>query len=179
MQYYVIGPDGNKYGPADVPTLKQWVAENRLNQGSMLEDFNTGQRVTAGQVPGLFDVATAAAPGPNMGPAVAPGPYAQAPMQGTVYTPGPGGAVSSDNGKTWIIVSWICSAVGLTGCCFYIFSILGIVFAFVGGAKGATNSMAPKIFGFVSLVVGIAISIATRAALMEFVRQLQQNQPHQ
>jgi hypothetical protein len=54
MQYYVIGPDGNRYGPADVPTLKLWVSENRLTPQTMLEDVSTAQRMPASAVDGLF-----------------------------------------------------------------------------------------------------------------------------
>lgn len=60
--FFVIGADGSKYGPADVPTLSQWAADNRLNPNSELENASTGARTTASMVPGLmFPTAAAAA----------------------------------------------------------------------------------------------------------------------
>lgn len=54
MQYMVTGMDGKEYGPSDLATLKEWVAENRLAPHSMLRDFSSGQTFPASQVPGLF-----------------------------------------------------------------------------------------------------------------------------
>jgi hypothetical protein len=51
--YFVIAPDGSKYGPADELTLQQWIAENRLLPTTMLEDVATSNRVAASAVPGL------------------------------------------------------------------------------------------------------------------------------
>lgn len=60
-QYFVIGPDGSKYGPADSATLTQWAAENRLNPNSMLEEAATGMRIEAQRVSGILFPASAAA----------------------------------------------------------------------------------------------------------------------
>lgn len=61
-QYFVVGADGGKYGPADAATLTQWAAENRLNPNSELESASTGMRTMASQVSGIvFPVAAAAA----------------------------------------------------------------------------------------------------------------------
>src|SRR4051812_21395906 len=114
MQYYVIGPDGNKYGPADVNALKGWVAENRLGPTSMVEDFNTGQRMQASQIPGLFgDAPQPGAPqmgAPTMGSA-APG---GAPSQ--PYVPGVK-QMAADDGKNLVIWAWVLSSVGFVICC--------------------------------------------------------------
>ena len=50
----VTGMDGKEYGPTDLPTLKSWVAENRLAPHTILRDFATGQTMAASAVPGLF-----------------------------------------------------------------------------------------------------------------------------
>ncbi|MBS1720163.1 MAG: DUF4339 domain-containing protein [Armatimonadetes bacterium] len=52
--YYVIGDDGNKYGPADLNDLSAWAREGRIHPHTWLESAITHQRLTAGQVPGLF-----------------------------------------------------------------------------------------------------------------------------
>lgn len=51
--YFVIGPDGQKYGPATVDVLRDWAAQNRINNLTMLEDVDTGTRIMATTVPGL------------------------------------------------------------------------------------------------------------------------------
>jgi hypothetical protein len=42
LGYYVIAQDGNRYGPADIPTLQQWVREGRIAPNTTLEDEVTG-----------------------------------------------------------------------------------------------------------------------------------------
>src|SRR5258708_3664261 len=60
MGYYVIGDQGQKYGPAEVATLNQWVAERRLLPQTMLEDELSGGQIVASAVTGLnFPVAAA------------------------------------------------------------------------------------------------------------------------
>jgi hypothetical protein len=63
MNYFVVGADGNKYGPASVDTLKQWVQEGRLSTQSTLIDAATNAQVQAGSVPGLFQTVPPTVPG--------------------------------------------------------------------------------------------------------------------
>jgi hypothetical protein len=181
MQYYVIGPDGNKYGPADVPTLKQWVAENRLSPDSMLEDFGTGQRVTAGSVPDLFgDPQIAAAPTAQAGPTMS------APVTGTVYQQAPSGARpqgAADDGKIFVILGWVAAGCGLAlFCCPYVSQLLavtGVIFAFVAASKGHPGAKALKIFSIVALVITIGVLIALFAfndALQQWAEEMRQQQ---
>lgn len=53
MNYYVIGDQGQKYGPADVPTLNEWIAQGRVQPHTMLEDEASGGRIAARATPGL------------------------------------------------------------------------------------------------------------------------------
>ncbi|HMS54631.1 MAG TPA: hypothetical protein PKA27_04455 [Fimbriimonadaceae bacterium] len=53
MRYFVIASDGQRYGPADIPTLNQWIADGRLTADMMLEGENGG-RMVASSVPGLM-----------------------------------------------------------------------------------------------------------------------------
>jgi len=53
MRYFVIGDDGQKYGPADVATLNSWITEGRLLATTLLENEATGERVAAQALPGL------------------------------------------------------------------------------------------------------------------------------
>ena len=83
MLYYVIAADGNKYGPADVPTLNQWAREGRLGPQTMLETAD-GMQIVASRLPGLIfpsaptDYASPPQPQPfNTGPSTpSVSPYA-------------------------------------------------------------------------------------------------------
>lgn len=92
MGYYVLGDQGQKYGPADVATLNMWISEGRLVAHSMLEDEASGAKVAASMVPGLqFPLSpppTAtyapppAAPSAGASPYPPSGPYASPPAPG-------------------------------------------------------------------------------------------------
>jgi hypothetical protein len=80
MRYFVLGEQGQKYGPADLDTLNSWIAEGRLLPTTMLEDEASGVRSAASAVSGLrFPVVPppAAVPsGPVYNPAATGGvPY--------------------------------------------------------------------------------------------------------
>lgn len=51
--YWVIGADGQMYGPADEATLAGWAGQGRVTAQSMLQDAATNQRVYASQLPAL------------------------------------------------------------------------------------------------------------------------------
>lgn len=136
--YFVVGDGGSKYGPADVETLKQWAAENRLTPTTMLEDAATGVQLQASQVPDLFppaqpviqQSAPTEAPGspyatpsspyqtPGAGPA---SPYQQNPYSAPMGTYPRGGPVGgeSEAAKQAVMYGWICFALGVV-CCFLI-----------------------------------------------------------
>lgn len=159
MQYYVIGNDGNKYGPADVPTLKGWIAENRLSPDSMLEDFNTGQRIPASQVAGLFD--SQGAPTMTAQPGAAPtgNMYENPPqpIQGYYQRPGVGSAdAQSDFTKALVF-----SILGMI-CCPIIFGVLGIVYANKAKEKGHPSGQAIFIFSIVAICIGIGVGVLSR-----------------
>jgi hypothetical protein len=94
MQYFVIAPDGNQYGPATVEVLKQWVQEGRLTATTTLRDATTQAVVQASNVPGLFASPAPVAPAPPVyqsAPMQSPaGPYAQAPTGPVPNLGGPG-----------------------------------------------------------------------------------------
>ena len=53
MAYYVLGEQGQKYGPADVATLNLWIGEGRVVPQTMLEDEVSGGQIVATAVAGL------------------------------------------------------------------------------------------------------------------------------
>ncbi len=66
--HYVYGENGAKYGPADLPTLQQWVGEGRIAPATVLEDSLTGMQISAGSLPGLFNVQSQPAQTPAASP---------------------------------------------------------------------------------------------------------------
>lgn len=53
MQYFVIWPDGQKFGPADLGKLNEWAAEGRITPETELESVIDGSRVKASTLPGM------------------------------------------------------------------------------------------------------------------------------
>ncbi len=49
MPAYVIGEDGQKYGPASELTIQQWVVEGRIIESTVLEDRATGEAKAASE----------------------------------------------------------------------------------------------------------------------------------
>lgn len=50
VYYFVIGEDGNRYGPADIDTLVQWTREGRLTAETILIERGTERQTTAGSL---------------------------------------------------------------------------------------------------------------------------------
>lgn len=158
MPYFVIGDDGQKYGPADIATLNQWIAENRLLPTQMLEDAESGVRMAASAVQGLVFPPTGPAPGqPYQQPQPGgPGAYSGYPR---------GGAVYGDDGSNDVRNAWICGVVGL--CCCMPVAIGGIVLALRAKSKGNPAATGPLIFSIVAIslsIIGIIIRIALFAS---------------
>ena len=52
-RFFVLWPDGQKFGPADLQTLQRWAVENRVGPATLLEDAQTGHHIRAGDHPAL------------------------------------------------------------------------------------------------------------------------------
>ena len=90
MRYFVILPDGQKFGPADLATLNQWITENRLGPQSMLAPEDGGPNIAASMVQGLVFPGSIPQPGPTQAnPSAQPGQPMSAAPPGTGYTPPP------------------------------------------------------------------------------------------
>jgi len=98
MNYFVILPDGSRFGPADLALLNTWAREGRLIPASVLEEEGTGRRLPSHELVGLVFPTSgmsappwgAQGPGPQPGPP-GPGPAATPWSQppGPVQQPGP------------------------------------------------------------------------------------------
>lgn len=159
MQYYVIAPDGQKYGPADVPTLAQWAAEGRINPDTMLESAQDASRVPASNVPGIIAVAQS-------------NPYAgQAqPTAFTTYQRPTGGYTGGDDGQSDINKAWIFTALGFVCGCFPL-SIAGIIFANNAKQKGNPGAQAPFIASIIVLVLNVFGGFFWFGNIMSFMRR--------
>lgn len=82
MGYFVIALDGNRHGPADIPTLQQWVREGRVAPNTVLEDEFTGTQIRASLLPELSHLFPQSAAPPQYqappAPMVGGGPSSQA-----------------------------------------------------------------------------------------------------
>lgn len=88
IRYFVVAADGQKYGPADVATLNNWIAEGRLQPTSTLQEENSSVQVQASGVPALKFIARPAVGTIAPPPTVPSAP--QVPMLGNPYdTPRP------------------------------------------------------------------------------------------
>jgi hypothetical protein len=161
--YFVVLPDGQKFGPADVNLLNQWVAEGRILSNTMLEEAQTGRQYPASSLPGLH-VATAAPP-----PGSFPQPTTMNPPQtyGNYYRGGGMPAAVGDNGQSDLTLAYVFAAIGLVMClgvgacggCGLIgivFPILGLVYANKAEQKGNTGAQGAKILSWVALGLQIA-----------------------
>ena len=150
MRYFVIGDDGQKYGPADLATLNSWITEGRLLPTQQLEDEASGMRLAAGAVQGLnFPVQSAAAQAVATQPGPTAGPYAGA----QPYQQGYPRAGYGDDGSEDVKKAWIYAIIGFF-CCIFL-QIPALIFAGKAASKGNTKATAPKIFSIVVIVLQI------------------------
>lgn len=177
MRYFVVTSDGQKFGPADVPTLQQWATEGRLLATSMLEEEISGNRVPASGVPGL-NLGAPAPPGntytpptatsnpysdPNAGqPNPQQNPYNENPYQqpgGNYYRQGTGGFQGANDPaiQKEITNAWIAGAVGLL-CCGPV-AIWGLTCANKAKQAGHPGAQAPYIFNIVAIVIWVGLFI--------------------
>ena len=184
MKYYVIWPDGQKFGPADVDILNQWVSEGRVTRDTELEAVDSGARLRAGDLPGLLFPMEAAAPeaeasagSPNVSSIGTPSSYAppetqssgpvgtpygspqtpyQSPYQNPYQNP-PQGYITGDDGSKDVTYSFVCSILGFFCCC-----LLTVFGAYMGNRakqKGHPNGNAAFITAIVLLALQAVISV--------------------
>lgn len=143
MQYLVIGPDGQEYGPADIPTLQTWAQDNRLRPDSQLRDFNSGMVTTAGQVPGIF-------PAPNAPPPSNPYAYATPPSANAYGRPTTV-RNADDMSMVWGSVLRSVAAVAF----FFLLHGIGLVFAIYAVVYGVQAKSSGNKYGTIALIISI------------------------
>lgn len=160
MQYFVIGEDGYKYGPADVLQLNSWIIEGRLTPTSRLEQVGSGVQVYASTVPGLnFPMTTPPSSGatttyqtPTQAPFSQPNPY-QTPAN---YPRG--GAPSYSANTQDLTYSWVAFAVGWL-CCPVVANAFGIYYANRAQQQGVNGAKIAFWFnvGYIILMMGVFV----------------------
>lgn len=149
MTYFVYSQDGQKYGPADLPTLQQWIQDGRVTPQTMLEDTSTGFRAFAGHTAGLnFTLAPhfASQPGPGTH-----NPYATAPSANQVAYP----RVSSDQGDKEYRTAWWCFWLSFFPCCTVFIASFGVYNADLAKRKGHPNWQS----AFIANIVMLSLSV--------------------
>ena len=152
MRYYVIAPDGVRYGPADLALLNRWIAEGRLFPSTPLIFEATGESCLAGEVPGLgFAAPPSASPmmSPPRGPfqpAYGEQPFAAYPRAAPLPT---------DNGSADLTRAWVMFGLGFT-CCSLTF-ITGFIAADRARRKGHPGAVVAMVAN--AVVGGITILV--------------------
>lgn len=172
MKFFVLSTGGQKFGPADIPTLNKWITEKRITPETDLEDADTKQIVKAGKVAGLVFGPAATGRGasiikdpiPASRPTLMDDPHAspQNPYQGQAQNPyqnppAPGSsyprhsAANIDDGSAKMITNaWILIVVG-TFCVPLLPYPFAIYQANRAKRMGNPNAQAPLIVAWILL----------------------------
>lgn len=126
MRYFVIGEDGQLYGPADVSTLNQWISQGRLAPTSMIMEELGGARFAASLLKELHF----------------PSNY-----------PRTFGTASVQPGDGEVKTAWILGVVGLACCS--LCGPIGLVYAIVAKRKGHPKAVGPIVFCAIVTIVSI------------------------
>lgn len=139
-RYYVLWPDGQKFGPADIQTLQRWAVENRIGPATLLEDAASGRHLRAADVS-----------------------YLQPVLNLPINAPQPQGGfipANASSGTTETTLAWILGAAGLLGafCCIGpLPAVAGAILAVIGINKRQPNAAAALVFNILVLVLAVAL----------------------
>lgn len=161
VRYFVIAHDGQKYGPADIPTLNQWIVEGRLLPTQMLQDEASGGQIVASAVPGLNFPLNGSPYAPPTGGTIGGSPnsnYNQGqPYQQAYVRPN---AYMGDDGSNDMRTAWICAVMALL-CCPLV-GIAGAVAANKAQQKGHPQGQLALILNILALVINCGAGAALR-----------------
>ena len=110
VYYFIIGADGNRYGPSDIDTLVQWTREGRIVESTLLVERGTERQLRADSITAIVaelrrglgvapvSIEREASPRPEAptmthpghGPAAIPWAQAQPPVAGHAAPTAPG-----------------------------------------------------------------------------------------
>lgn len=157
MEYYVIADDGNRYGPADLPTLNSWIQQGRLLPQTTLENAATGVQSKANMTAGLVFAAV-------------PPTFSAAPpaRSATMYSAAPPQRVS--DGKDYKQALGSIGLGILAIVCVFTIGIGGLIFGVpairVGYSAVSNDENYVGVVGIVLGIVAIGLWIAVRAHVL-------------
>lgn len=167
MRYFVITPDGNRYGPVDLPGLQEWCRQGRILPDSPLQNELTGMVQPARDIIGapFFPAPTMMPPSAPYPPGINqtgyPGMPAEYPRPNM-----PGAFPGFDSGAQDVRTAWTMFAVGLI-CC-QVFSVYGFIVASRAERKGHPGARGAKwangillilmVIGILFYAVGISVA---------------------
>ena len=184
MQYYVVMPSGERFGPATLPQLNQWIQEGRVLQTTTLQNTSTNQVVLARDVQGLVWTPQPMADPYGQSPygsspygSAAPGanPYQMpgaSPMGQTPYPRMPQGygqadpyynALANQEGNRAATTAFILSLAGFL-CC-PICAPIALVFAYKAKRLGARNATAVVAFAWLVNVIFLIMVLSLGRSL--------------
>jgi hypothetical protein len=149
MRYFVIGPDGAQYGPADITLLQQWVREGRVTPATSLVEEGSLRPLRASEIPGLFGTSPGA---PSSPWATAPSPYPRA-----------GAPASSRAGESNVVASYVFSALGLAFVIPILGPLIGLFLAQRAQNLGHPGAKAAFIFSVICLGLNLLGCLACAA----------------
>jgi hypothetical protein len=149
VRYYVIGQDGNKYGPADIATLRQWIAEGRVNPDTWLEEEGSGQRVQSKSV---------VTPDAPQAPAYTPHQQQNFSQPPGPISPYPRQQSTQGDGQTQFVIGWICAVMSLF-CCPVGFGAAAIILGTNAKSKGHPGAQRLITFAIIFLVIGFVLNL--------------------
>ena len=156
LEYFVISPQGQEYGPADIAVLQQWIAESRIGPDTLLRPASGGATVAAGLVPGLFPPSASNVP-PPIAPGTGAASYAAYPQADYSQAPQYAAPKSNDGmGVIWGVI--IRSALGVV--LFFAFHGFGVVFSGYALYYAFQAKQSGHRYGNVALAIAGASTVA-------------------
>lgn len=146
MEYFVIGADGQEYGPAKVDALRDWAQQNRILPTTILKDALSGERLAAAAVPGIFPPNT---PPPSQNWSQPPA-VSNYPRGGSQYTPP---TASNQDGLGYL--GWAIGRSVLALILFFVLHGIGLIVAGVGLANAFQSKQSGHRYGTASLVISV------------------------
>lgn len=144
MRHFVHGSDGQKYGPADMALMRQWIQEGRLTESTLVEPEVGGIPFAAKNIPGLFPSSPTEA-------SFAPYPYQNVNLGADYVKAG-----------QFATAAWILAVIGLC-LCWCLLNPVSIYCAVkarnFGHPNGRSLVIIMVIFGVFSAVVNIAAGL--------------------
>ncbi len=156
VRYYIHAVDGQKYGPVELDTVNQWIAEGRVVPTTLLQPENSAMQVAASTIDGLT--------------------WGQGQTFDS-YSP-----QTLSNAHYEFVGAWACLGASFVLCCLppgahISLGIGGMVLSVLAYRKGKTLALLALILNLLLAVVAV-VAMRTTGAFnpMEFMRHLRDAQ---